>query len=227
VHEQALQIVRDLVGEGTVGLAEILGGAGTHLAALTAIRGPDAARDHLAALTPAVRHAVSRLEIGPRNLDEVTTIGVLTAVAAGDAAGAPVALDSVDLEAVIDRLLVSRALSKQEKAIAALLALGFDRPDDAANFVGKGALSVKSADPVALARLLAAATKDPKHRADVAPAWDAFLADFPAAFLADKADWGHLLLAARVVLGKLGGTPAGEVADTLHRRVLALAAPSA
>jgi hypothetical protein len=32
------------------------------------------------------------------------------------------------------------------------------------------------------------------------------------------------LLAARIVLGKLGGTPMGEVADTLHRRIVALAA---
>ena len=219
-----LQVVRTMLSQGASGKARLLAGADVQLAALAVVRGPAAAHEWIAEVTSTIESAARSLQIGPSGLDEVTTIGVLVTFAVADAVGAPVELSGIDLDAVFDYVLVSRALSRPSRSLAALLALVFDRDDAAAKLAGKGALAVKSGDAAALTRLLVDAVRGPRHRAEVAPAWETFLRGFPAAFDEERADWRHLFLAARIVLARLGDVPPTEVSETLHRRVLELAA---
>lgn len=70
-----------------------------------------------------------------------------------------------------------------------------------------------------LAKYLAAAARDGAPFADVEPAFDDFLADFPAKLQSGTEDWPTLLWCGRAVLSVIGGRPEAEVAAEIHRRV--------
>jgi hypothetical protein len=79
-------------------------------------------------------------------------------------------------------------------------------------------------DPIALVQRLAPALGSAKTMTGIEPIWNEFVHGFPAALRAEAADWRHLLLAARVVVPRLGLAPLPEVADSLHAHVRRLAA---
>jgi hypothetical protein len=70
-----------------------------------------------------------------------------------------------------------------------------------------------------LAKYLAAAARDGAALADVEPALDDFLADFPVKLQSGTEDWPTLLWCGRAVLSTIGGMQEGQVAAEIHRRV--------
>jgi hypothetical protein len=226
-YKSVLAVIRRLTSTPPAGGAEmLLAGADQAVAAIAALRGPAECREFFAAIEPFVAHIGRRLAMFPESVNNHSTLTLLSLTAISETVGMPLVLPSFDLDAKLTDIMVDREASLRDKATAALVSLGLGRVDHVRRLFGKGAppKPAASADPVALARVLAAATKSPSGSKDVEPAWEAFVRGFPAALQGEKVEWRHLLLAARIVLGKLGGTSMGEVAEALHRRIVALAA---
>jgi hypothetical protein len=228
VNDRVLRLVRNQAAGPLTGPVEtVIAGADEALAGLAALRGSAECREFLAAIEPVLASLRRRLQASAQGVNERSMLGLLSLAAIGETVGAPVDLPSRDVDRTFSRFLGSKIFSRSEKVVVALLSLGLDRADDVRLLFGKAAAPKPAAaggDPVVLAKVLAGAMNSRAGDRDVDAAWEAFLRGFPAARQAEKTEWRHLLLAARVVLGKLGGTPMGEVAETLHSRIAALAA---
>ena len=70
-------------------------------------------------------------------------------------------------------------------------------------------------------RYLATARQAAAGAAAIAPAWDSFLALFPAKLSAGTTCWADLLWCARAVAVGFEGQPVGSVGRLLHERVAA------
>jgi hypothetical protein len=206
-------------------------GADDVLAAVTALRGAEACRALVADVSPLLRNVGISLGPKPDASDYLPALHLLSFSAIAECAGAKVDVGPFKPKRWLDALPGVPELPEERKITVALLALGAGEPRIAEMLSRKPERFAPGrtvgADPVALVRYLAAAMQAKAGLDAVEPAWDAFVRGFPAASLAGKTEWRHLLLAARVVLAKIGGTPVDEVADALHRRILALAAEPA
>jgi hypothetical protein len=204
----------------------LLAGLDEPLAAEATLRGADAVRGTLQVLEPIAHKIDRRLEVAPSSIPHLSTLMLLSISAIGEAVGAPLPAPTFDVDGRLEDLILDHDLSREDKVTLALLSLGRGRMDDVGLLFGKGAPKpdAAGADPVALAQVLARALKSGTRSKDVEPAWDAFLRGFPAALDSGKAEWRHLLLAARIALARHGKTPPAQVADALHRRIVELAA---
>lgn len=231
VHDRGLALIHKMAREKPSDGEQDLAAAAKPLAAVTVLRGPTAASEFLNALAEPMEFALEYLIDNAPARSELVLIGLLGTIAIGEASGLTFELDGFDPRRALDTVAVSKNLSAADRVAVALIALGLDEPDYARLLVGRGAPSsaaLSAGDPAALVKTLDAALNAPaQNRAASDAAWEAFLCHFPALLADGKADFLHLLLAARIVLGKLGGTPPGDVAQALHRRVVELAAAPA
>lgn len=228
INDRVLRIARKQATEPLTGSVEVvIAGADEALAAVAALRGAADCREFLVGIEPVVSSIGRQLEVFPEGIADRAVLAMFCLVAISETVGFPLERPSVNLERRFTRFVVSKTFSKQDKVTVALLSLDLGRLDDVPLLVGKGGPpqpAAAGADPVSLVKILAAAFKSRAGSKDVEPAWHAFLLGFPSALEAEKAEWRHLLLAARIVLGKLGSTPMGDVAETLHRRIVAFTA---
>ena len=205
-------------------------GFGEDLARMAVLIGSDHSRQYVEPMRRMVALLNQLVELGPNNIDDSSTVELLVLVAESEALGSALPSPKLDVEDKFTDFVVSRELDKGDKLAVALLALDLGRFDDVRGLFGKIAPAKPdappSADPVDLVKTLTVALKSESGKKAVAPAWDAFLRAFPALLGAEAAEWRHILLAGRIVLHKLEGLPIDQVADAIHRRVVALAAES-
>jgi hypothetical protein len=211
---------------------QYLNGVDEDLAAIAAVRGPDATRPHWPLAAEPFARAVQWLGPAPSQAGlPGPALGLLGLAAVADACGASVTPPDFDPASWFEDLSLGQ-LDAGFRATLALLALGAGKPEEARLLFGSAGLPfapgrVPGTDPQSLAQYLAAAVEAGADRAAIAPAWEAFLRAFPAALGAGEVEWRQLLAAARVVHGVLGGAPSGQVASALHGELLALAAEQA
>jgi hypothetical protein len=233
VYEEALRITCAAAAGDLAGSIELhLAGFSDALAAVTVLGGSAKTRPYVDQVSRLVARLNRRLERSSTNINVRSTVDLLVVVAESEAIGSMLPAPKFEVEDKFTDFVVSKQLSKHDKLAVALLALDLDRLDDVRGLFGKVVPArpdtPPSADPVDLVKTLTVALKSESGKTAVAPAWDAFLRAFPALLAADAAEWQHILLAGRIVLHKLEGLPVDQVADAIHRRVVALAAePSA
>ena len=227
-HEGVLDVARRLVSGPPLTRGHIaLAGVDAAVSALVALRGAAVCMNFFPELQPLVDRIGRKLALFPDSVDPLSMMTFFSVIAASETVGAPLKSPDFDVEAKLDELITFREKSSNDKVTMALLALGSGHANDARLLFGEGeAASAGAADKtvVSLVVTLASALESRAGANEVGPIWDAYLRGFPQALEASSAEWQHLLLAARIVMGKLGGTPVGEVAETLHRRIKEIAA---
>lgn len=219
----------------TLGMLEkelYLSGTDEDLAAIAAVRGPDATRAHWPPLSQPFVRAVRWLGPAPAQGGlSGPALGLLCLGAVAESCGASIAPPDFDPAPWFEDLSIG-LLDAMFRATLALVALGAGKPEEARLLFGRAGLPfapghAPGTGAQELAQYLTAAVEAGADRSAIAPAWDAFLRGFPAAFRAGELEWRQLVAAARVVHGVLGQVPPGEVAAALHRELLALAAEPA
>jgi hypothetical protein len=206
-----------------------LSGADEDLAAIAAMRGPEATRAHFSLLGEAFGRAVRWLGPAPAQAGLAPAgLGLLCLDAVAAACGTKLSPADFDPAPWLEDLSLGE-LDAGFRATLALVALGAGKPEEARLLLGRAGLPftsgrVPGADAQSLAEYLAAAVEQRAAEAAVRPAWDALVRAFPAAFCAGKMQWRQLVIAARVVYCVLGKTPPAEAAAALHGELLALAA---
>jgi hypothetical protein len=205
VHDRVLRLVRDEASEPIQGRSdEVLAGVDEALAAVAALQGPAPCRDFIAAIAPVVDQVGRVLKMFPDSIHTLSMLSLLSISAVAEAVGRPVALPEYDVDAKLTELVRDEELSQPQQVTVALLALDLGRLDTVRARSGKPGPDA--------ARLVAALTP-----------WDAYARGFPESLDRGEGDWIHLLLAARIVLGKIEGVPMGQVAETVHGRLVELA----
>lgn len=222
VYDRVLDDARERVAEPRSSNVRVIAGVERALAAVAALRGPSDCREFIGTFTPLVARIGRTLAMFPESIDNFLMIALLSLNSIGESVGSPLTLPAFDIDRKMTDILLSKTLSPNERVTVALLLLDLGRPDDVRLVFLKGK-PLSSPDAVALVKVLAAAFKSSAAKKDIEPAWQAFLHAFPFVLKEEQAEWRQLLIAARIVLAKLGDTPSGEVAEALHRRVVALA----
>jgi hypothetical protein len=157
-------------------------------------------------------------------------LALLSLRVVAEAAGARFDCSALDEEAWLSELVWLDQFANEERSLLALLALAMRRPqhaDTALDVLGTQHRPGSSFDAFpSWVAWLAHAVKSPASRAELDQGWSALLQAFPGWLKRKDASWQHLLVAARIVLGDLGGVPTAEVAETLHRQVALLSSPA-
>jgi hypothetical protein len=228
VHDEALQLVsRAAARADAASTDEALAGGDDAAAAVAVLRGANAVRDFFAALRPAAAAAYRKLAILPDDVVSPAAVTLLVLTSISETAGAPLGSFAFDADRTFDALALDRDLSPGDRIAAALLALSAGRPKTVRLLFPNGLGGAKATAPARMLEALAAAAQSKKASSGVADAWEAYLRDFPAALAARQTEWRHLLLAARLVLPAIDGTPVERVADAVHQRVATLASEGA
>jgi hypothetical protein len=226
LHERTMRMAsKEAAQPGAGDLEPIISGADDSLAAIAIIRGPAAGRDFPPAVASVVARIGRQLQMFRDGIADRSALELLSLLAISESVGAPLKRTDYDVDYRFKRFLTNKVFSRTEKMTVALLALDLGRIEDARLVVSansRGGAAVPG-DPLMLVKVLAAASGSQEASAEIDPAFDAFLVGFPGALKAEKAEWRQLMLSARLVLGKLGGIPAGEVAEHLHRRIKKIA----
>jgi hypothetical protein len=202
----------------------LLLGTDDALAAIAVLRGPGAARPVAEAAAPVVSWTNRKLTLAASMAGALSSLSLLSFVSVGETTGATHPGLTFNADTVFDRLLVDKGLPTPDRITLAFLSLDRGRPRDVRSIVSQGPVSKSAADPIVLIKTLAQAldTRTPSPTLD--SAWSGFVRSFPSALAVETVEWRHLVLAARIVLAKLGSVNVGEVAQTLHQQVTALAA---
>jgi hypothetical protein len=228
VYDRVLRLVaKEAAGPLSGSIETVIAGADESLAAVAALRGPAECRGFLTAIETVVAKIGRQVALFKDAVADQAVLTLLSLVAISETIGSPLKLPSYDVEHRFSRFLVNKTFSSADKITVALLSLVLGRSDDkVVRFATRDRTrpAASGANPGSLVEILAAALKSHGGSKDVEPAWEAFLHGFPVALQDEKAEWRHLLLAARIVFGTLGGMPVGQVAEALHRRIAALAA---
>jgi hypothetical protein len=214
-----MSVVSDtLTDPAFLGSSTSIMGVDRVLGTYATLRGPDACRAFAKAAEPVAKALGRRLASMPATVNTVASSSLLSYAAAVATIGAPIELPAIDFDALLARYFIGlKKKAPIDRVEVALLCLVHDRVDDVARFLKK---KPTPGTPAAFVVTLAAAMKGERKRKpiDVASAWRAFLATFPRD-VHNTVEWEHILLAARVVLAKLGNVPVGDVARTLHETV--------
>jgi hypothetical protein len=210
---------RRAIDSSSAGAHALLPAADEDLAALNALRGPAECRSLLSDIQPLMSKIGWELSRVPASVNAVAMARVFCLSAFSEAMSAPLALPSFDVEDRLNSLLAYQDSSARYKVTAILISFGFGRVDTL-NW-----LPAEIDSPTAsLIKHLADGLKSGSGSNVVEKAWSDYLQAFPQALHRETAEWRHLLLAARLAMGKLGGVPTGEVAEALHQRIKKLAA---
>lgn len=227
VHGTVLELARTRAAAPRTGAGErVLAGVDEALAAIAILQGPAACRETVGALQPVAARVARKLSVAPATIDPLSLTMLFSVATVAETLGTPFELPPFDEDARLDDLLVARLLSPGDRSVIALVSLGRGRTRDVELLFRPTPVptaETASGDPIELCRLLAAALEPHASREDVSRAWNLFVRNFPRLLKSGKAQWRHLLLAARVVMGRIEGVPMGEVADALHTRVEELA----
>lgn len=218
-YKGELAIVRRLAADppkGSISLAIV--GVDDDVAALLALRGPAECKDFFPVIQPLMTDIGLDLTLFPNTIDAVSMMSIFCLSAFGEAMSTPVELPEFKVEERLDSITGYQDASNLDKVTAALICLGYGRVDAA----GDLPYDVDEAASALIKQLVAGVQAGSGPR-ELESAWDAYLRGFPQAFDAEDAEWRHLLLAARLVLGKFGGVPAGKVAETLHSQIKMIA----
>ncbi len=216
VHDQVFGLTRKEAKERPRDAEAFVPGADEAVAAIAVLRGPAECREYVADVTPAFDMIGRKLTIFPQSISNFSMLAILSLTAVSECVGAAIRLPAFDLDRKIGDLLVAKNLSPNQDAAFALVLLGMDRKKDVALILGKRK-SLTGTYPFKLVAALDGGKKD------VDAIWESFLHEFPSLLKAGKAEWRHLLLAARVVARRRNQSVA-DVADTLHRRAVEIAA---
>jgi hypothetical protein len=227
-YDEVLRIVRR-IGEGPRDEIEARGlvAFGEAISAIATLRGSAAAREALVMVPGILEEINLGLTLSPGSIDDLATLSLLTSIAVCEPIGVRLELPALDVGKALDRFSVQKLFSRENKITAALIALSINHPKPVRFIlIGPGTPPKASdpADPLALVRILATALEGEAPAGVSAAAWETFLTGFPSALHEKRAQWNHLLLSARIVMAQLGNVPMADVADTLHRRVVELAA---
>jgi hypothetical protein len=226
VYDAVLKLVLARAAQPKLGAIErVITGADEALAAVLVLRGPEQAGMLGKHLTPIIPKIGRKLGLAPTSIDELSRLTLLTLALTSETAGVSLDLPPLDLGTTFDDMLVNRAFPPADTLSLAFLSLNHDRPTDVRMLFGAGPTG--GADAPALARLLARAAGSHEAAADVPGAWDLFVRRFPGLLRAQKAEWRHLVLAARLCLAKHGGAPVETVAGLVRDQAQALAAEGA
>jgi hypothetical protein len=180
------------------------------------LRGPDACRAFAKAAEPIAKTLGRRLALMPASMTLVSSSSLLSYAAAVATIGAPIELPAIDFDALLEGCFIGlKKKAPIDRMVVALLCLVHDRADDVARFLKK---KTDLSTPAAFVVTLATAMKGEKKHEPIDVAWRAFLTTFPRE-VHETLEWEHILLAARVVLAKLGNVPIHDVARTLHETV--------
>lgn len=228
VHERTLRLAsKEAAGPISGALEPVITGTDEALAALSILRGPEAFRAFPDAIASVVARLGREIEMFRDGIADRSVLGFLSLVAISEAIGAPLELPGYDVDHRFKRFVSNKVFSRTEKATVALLALNLGRVKDAQLIIQtdvRRASTEPGADPMMLVKALVAAKGAKSNPPEAESAFDAFVRGFPAALSAEAVEWRQLMLAAVLVIGKLGGTPIAEVADAMHRWIEKLAA---
>src|ERR1041385_4871641 len=186
------------------------------VAALAALRGSAECRDLFPEIQPLMTQIIRKLSMFPDSVDPVSMMTLFCVNLFSEAVAAPLESSDFDVRQKLDDIMTYRDASALDRVTTALICLNFDRVYDVKLLAAK-------TDKTALSLIKALAVRASSGSKELEAAWEAYLRAFPRSLQAKTAEWRQLLLAARLVLGKRGGIPAGEVADTLQRRIKMIA----
>lgn len=219
-HKGELAIARRLAANPPPSGAHLaIAGVDEDVAALLALRGPAECKDFFPAMQRLMTDIGKSLTMFPASVDAVSMMTLFCLQAFSETVATPLETSRFDVDGKLDEILAYRDASSQDRITAILISFGFDRVDAV-----KWLPSDIDVATASLIKQLAVVLKSTSGKRDVEPAWDAYLRAFPRMLSDESAEWRHLLLAARLVLGKLRGVPVGEVAGGLHLRIQQLAA---
>ena len=218
VHDRVLLLAREYAVDAKTDVSmRALAGSDEALAAVAVLRGPTDCRDVLTAFQPLVRRIGHKATMFPTSIDDLAALMLLALTKISETVGQPLVGVTLEVERKLADLVVDESLSPADRTVAALLALDAEQVVAARGLAARrGATGPGSSSE--LVKVLGDRIESPSGAVGVTAAWDAFLRGFPAALRARTAEWRHLVLAGRIVLGKLGGTPMGDVAEALRRR---------
>ena len=227
VHERKLRMATKEAGQSGAGdLAPIISGTDDSLAAIAIVVGPAAARDFPPAIAPVVAKIGRQLEMFRDGVADRGALELLSLVSICESIGAPIKPPDYDVDYRFKKFLSNKVFSRTEKMTVALLALDRGRVADAQLIVdanARGGADVVG-DPMAIVKTAIAALRSREASVQADLAFDAYVRAFPSSLAEERTEWRQLMLAARLVLGILGGNPAGEIAESLHGRIKSLAA---
>jgi hypothetical protein len=217
-YKGELAIVRSLAADPPpMRVHAAIVGVDEDVAALVALRGPAACKDFFKVIQPLMSRIGRSLSNSPGSVDAVAMATVFCLSAFSEAMGTPLESSDFDVDRKLDEILAYRDASPMDKVTAILICLDLGRMS-ATKLLPSGIEPATAA----LIKQLAAGLEGSLSK-ETEAAWDAYLRAFPRALEAETAEWRHLLLAARLALGKLGGVSIGEVAETLYQRIKKLA----
>jgi hypothetical protein len=214
VHEQVFRLTRKEATERPRDAEAFVPGADEAVAAVAVLRGPADCREYVADVTPAFDMIGRKLTVFPQSISNFSILAIMSLTAISECVGAAIRLPAFDLDRKITDLLTAKNLSPNQDATLALVLLGLDRKKDVTLLLAKRK-SIVGTFPF---KLIAALDSGK----EVEAIWESFLREFPSLVNAGKAEWRHLVLAARVV-ARRRNQPVADVADTLHRRAVELA----
>ena len=218
-YKGELAIVRSLAADPPpIRAHAAIVGVGEDVAALVALRGPAECKDFFKVIQPLMTRIGRSLSYSPGSVDAVSMATLFCLSAFSEAMGTPLELSDFDVDKKLDEILAYRDASPMYKVTAILICLDFGRVS-AAKVLPAGIEPATAA----LIKQLAAGLEAGSRSKDTEAAWGAYLRAFPEALEADSAEWRHLLMAARIAMGRLGGVPPGQVAETLHQRIRKMA----
>lgn len=219
-YKGELAVVRSLAADPPPNDAHVaIAGLEEAVAALVALRGPGEYKNFFPTIQPLLTKIGRKLSMFPESIDAVSMTTLFCLSMFSEAMATPLSLPEYDVDERLKSVTSYRDASKLGKVTAILICLSYGRLDEA-RYLPAGI----DAATASLIKQLAAGLKSGSSSKDVEAAWDAYLRAFPQALQNEAAEWRHLLLAARLALGKLGGVPAGQVAESLHERIKKLAA---
>lgn len=214
VHDQVFGLTRKEAKERPRDAEAFVPGADEALAAIAVLRGPAECRDYVADIKPAFDMIGRKLTLFPQSIGNFAMLAILSLTAISECVGTPILLPAFDVDRKITDLLAAKNLSPNQEATVALVLLGMGRKKDVKLLLTKRK-SIANAYPFKLIAALDGGK-------DIDMIWESFLHQFPSLVKAEKAEWRHLVLAARVVATR-HNQPVADVADNLHRRAIELA----
>jgi hypothetical protein len=214
VHDQVIRVTRAASKERSSSPERLAAGFDEAVAAVAVLRGPADCRDGIEDVRPAFDLVGRKLTMFPGSIDDYSMLAIFSLTAISECVGAPIVLPEFDIDRKITDLLVAKTFSPNQDATLALVLLGMDRKKDV-----KLVLTKRKSSAGTHPFKLIAALNDGKEADAI---WESFLREFPSLVNAEKAEWRHLVLAARAVATR-HKQPVAHVADTLHRRAVELA----
>jgi len=218
-YKGELAVVRSLAADPPPNDAHVaIAGLEEAVAALVALRGPGEYKNFFPTIQPLLTKIGRKLSMFPESIDAVSMTTLFCLSMFSEAMATPVFFPEYDVDERLKSVTSYRDASKLGRVTAILICLSYGHLDEA-RYLPAGI------DPTmaSLIKQLAAGLESGSGSKTLESAWDAYLRGFPQSFEAENAEWRHLLLAARLVFGKFGGVAAGEVAETLHRRIKKIA----